>query len=81
MPSLSACACETRGGPVEAMFDVTSLAARGALINVADWGQRLPSQVPMPSPNAANNPMAAKKAQNKAGDLAQKLARSRSQEF
>jgi hypothetical protein len=63
------------------MFDVTSSAARGALFNLADWGQRLPSQLPMPSPNAANNPMAAKKAPNKAGDLAQKLARSRSQEF
>jgi hypothetical protein len=35
----------------------------------------------MPSPNAANNPMATKKAQMKSGDLAQKLARSRSQEF
>jgi hypothetical protein len=35
----------------------------------------------MPSPDAANSPMAAKKAQTKPGDLAQKLARSRSQEF
>lgn len=63
------------------MFDVTSLAARGTLFNVTDLGRRSPSQVPMPSPNAANNPMAAKKAPNKAGDLAQKLARSKSQEF
>ncbi|GAB7333095.1 hypothetical protein MBLNU13_g04767t1 [Cladosporium sp. NU13] len=35
----------------------------------------------MPSPDADNNPMAAKKAQTKPGDLAQKLARSKSQEF
>jgi hypothetical protein len=63
------------------MFDVTALGARDALSTVADWGQRPTSQLPMPSPNAANNPMAAKKAQTKTGDLAQKLARSKSQEF
>jgi hypothetical protein len=63
------------------MFDVTSLGAQDALYAVADWGQRPTSQLPMPSPNAANNPMATKKAQMKSGDLAQKLARSRSQEF
>lgn len=63
------------------MFDVTSLGAQDALSTVADWGQRPTSQLPMPSPNVATNPMAAKKAQTKPGDLAQKLARSRSQEF
>ena len=63
------------------MYGVTSFAARDVLFNVADCGQHPASQVPMPSPNAANNPMAAKKAPNKAGDLAQKLARSKSQEF
>jgi hypothetical protein len=63
------------------MFDVTALGARDALSTVADWGQRPTSQLPMPSPDAANNLMAAKKAQTKTGDLAQKLARSKSQEF
>lgn len=63
------------------MFDVTSPGAQDALSRLADWGQRPGSQVPMPSPNADNNPMAAKKATAKSGDLAQKLARSKSQEF
>lgn len=62
------------------MFDVTSLGAQDALSKVADWGQRPTSQLPMPSPNAVDTPMAGKKAQ-KSGDLAQKLARSKSQEF
>ena len=63
------------------MFDVTSLGAQDALSTVADWGQRPTLQLPMPPPNAADNSMAAKKAQTKTGDLAQKLARSKSQEF
>jgi hypothetical protein len=63
------------------MFDITSLGAQDALSTVADWGQRPTSQLPMPSPHAANDLMAAKKAQTKTGDLAQKLARSKSQEF
>lgn len=76
-------ASETRGGPaLVAMYDVTSLSARDALSRVADWGQPPSSQASMPSsPDAADNAMAGKKTTAKNGDLAQKLARSKSQEF
>lgn len=62
------------------MYDVTSVGAQHVLSKVADWGQRPALQVPMPSPDVTNT-MAAKKAAAKSGDLAQKLARSKSQEF
>ncbi|KAM0713761.1 hypothetical protein Q7P37_010723 [Cladosporium fusiforme] len=65
--------------PCEAVGN--ALGARLALSRVADWGQRPCVQVPIPLPNDTNNPMAGKKATAKSGDLAQKLARSKSQEF
>lgn len=63
------------------MYDVTALSARHALSRVADWGQRPCVQVPIPPLEDTNNHMAGKKTTAKNGDLAQKLARSKSQEF